>query len=120
MSVLTGYVDRQWCIIDRDGRWQQADTGNATAHPHHTTPQTRSSSSPRMAASLSCVSCLSVSRLVAPCVRAHPYPTAQGQLKGFDQTTNIILSDSTERVFSADEPVEEVPLGLYLIRGDNM
>lgn len=43
-----------------------------------------------------------------------------GQLKGFDQTTNIILSDSTERVFSADEPVEEVPLGLYLIRGDNI
>jgi hypothetical protein len=44
----------------------------------------------------------------------------QGELKGFDQTTNVILSGSTERVFSIDEPVEEVPLGLYMIRGDNM
>ena len=44
----------------------------------------------------------------------------QGELKGFDQTTNIILSGSVERVFSLDEPVEEVQLGLYLVRGDNM
>ncbi|KAL7008149.1 snRNP Sm protein [Cystobasidiomycetes sp. EMM_F5] len=43
-----------------------------------------------------------------------------GELKGFDQTTNIILSGSSERIFSIDEPVEEVPLGIYLIRGDNM
>jgi U6 snRNA-associated Sm-like protein LSm8 len=44
----------------------------------------------------------------------------QGELKGFDQTTNIILSDSVERVFSADEGVEEVPLGVYIVRGDNI
>jgi len=43
-----------------------------------------------------------------------------GELKGFDQTTNVVLSGSVERVFSLDEPVEEVPLGLYLIRGDNI
>ncbi|CAD6578281.1 MAG: hypothetical protein CYPHOPRED_000495 [Cyphobasidiales sp. Tagirdzhanova-0007] len=43
-----------------------------------------------------------------------------GQLKGFDQTTNVILAGSTERVFSDDEPVEQVPLGLYIIRGDNI
>jgi len=43
-----------------------------------------------------------------------------GELKGFDQTTNVVLSGSVERVFSLDEPVEEVPLGLYLIRGDNV
>lgn len=43
-----------------------------------------------------------------------------GELKGFDQTTNVILAGSTERVFSIDEPVEQVPLGLYLIRGDNI
>ncbi|GAA5930018.1 hypothetical protein JCM3775_004488 [Rhodotorula graminis] len=43
-----------------------------------------------------------------------------GELKGFDQTTNVILSGSVERVFSADEPVEEVPLGVYIVRGDNI
>lgn len=49
------------------------------------------------------------------------YPTyVQGDLKGFDQTTNIILAESIERVFSMDDPVEEVPLGLYVVRGDNM
>lgn len=44
----------------------------------------------------------------------------QGELKGFDQTTNVILSGSTERVFSTEEGVEEVPLGVYIIRGDNI
>lgn len=39
---------------------------------------------------------------------------------GFDQTTNVILSDSTERVYSMEEGVEEVPLGLYIVRGDNI
>ncbi|WAQ91266.1 hypothetical protein PtA15_14A148 [Puccinia triticina] len=43
-----------------------------------------------------------------------------GELKGFDQTTNIILSDSVERVYSSDEPMEEVPLGLYIVRGDHI
>ncbi|BGP31891.1 U4/U6-U5 snRNP complex subunit LSM8 [Rhodotorula toruloides] len=43
-----------------------------------------------------------------------------GELRGFDQTTNVILSGSTERVFSADEGVEEVPLGVYIVRGDNI
>jgi len=43
-----------------------------------------------------------------------------GTLKGFDQTTNIILTDTYERVFSPEEPVELVPLGLYIIRGDNI
>ncbi|GAA6027191.1 hypothetical protein JCM8097_002470 [Rhodosporidiobolus ruineniae] len=46
--------------------------------------------------------------------------TIVGELKGFDQTTNVILSGSVERVFSADEPVEEVPLGVYIVRGDNI
>ncbi|CAG8478737.1 11058_t:CDS:2 [Ambispora leptoticha] len=43
-----------------------------------------------------------------------------GTLKGFDQTTNIILSGCHERVFSETEGVEKVPLGLYIIRGDNI
>ncbi|GAA99504.1 uncharacterized protein L969DRAFT_47297 [Mixia osmundae IAM 14324] len=46
--------------------------------------------------------------------------TILGDLKGFDQTTNVILSDSIERVYSLEEPVEEVPLGLFVVRGDNV
>lgn len=41
-------------------------------------------------------------------------------LKGTDVHTNIILSNAVERLFSVDEGVEMVPLGLYLIRGENM
>ena len=43
-----------------------------------------------------------------------------GTLRGFDQAINIILDDSHERVFSATEGVEQVLLGLYIIRGDNV
>jgi len=41
-----------------------------------------------------------------------------GTLAGFDQRANVVLSDSKERVYSIDEGVEEVPLGLYLVKGD--
>lgn len=44
----------------------------------------------------------------------------QGTLAGFDQRANVVLSDSKERVYSIDEGVEEVPLGLYLVKGDMM
>ena len=43
-----------------------------------------------------------------------------GTLAGHDQLQNLILKDSHERVFSLDVPVELVPLGLYIIRGDNV
>ena len=43
-----------------------------------------------------------------------------GILKGFDQTTNVILEDCNERVFSSTAGVEQVALGLYIVRGDNM
>uniref|UniRef100_A0A803LIM3 Sm domain-containing protein n=1 Tax=Chenopodium quinoa TaxID=63459 RepID=A0A803LIM3_CHEQI len=43
-----------------------------------------------------------------------------GILKGFDQATNIILDESHERVFSTKEGVQQIVLGLYIIRGDNM
>lgn len=43
-----------------------------------------------------------------------------GTLKGFDQTINIILDDSHERVYSQIQGVEQVVLGLYIIRGDNI
>lgn len=44
----------------------------------------------------------------------------QGRFKGFDQATNVILEKCYERVFSKDNGVDQVPLGLYVIRGDNM
>ncbi|KAL8278367.1 hypothetical protein RQP46_009259 [Phenoliferia psychrophenolica] len=46
--------------------------------------------------------------------------TIVGELKGFDQTTNVILSHSVERVYSMDEGVREDELGLYVVRGDNI
>lgn len=45
---------------------------------------------------------------------------SQGRLRGFDQTTNVILEECHERVFTEHAGVEQVPLGLYIIRGDNM
>uniref|UniRef100_A0A7R9TR73 U6 snRNA-associated Sm-like protein LSm8 n=1 Tax=Prasinoderma coloniale TaxID=156133 RepID=A0A7R9TR73_9VIRI len=43
-----------------------------------------------------------------------------GVLKGFDQTTNLILDDSHERVYSSAEGVVQHVLGVYLIRGDTI
>ncbi|XP_026462991.1 U6 snRNA-associated Sm-like protein LSm8 [Ctenocephalides felis] len=43
-----------------------------------------------------------------------------GTLKGFDQTINIILDESHERVFSTTSGIEQVVLGLHIIRGDNI
>lgn len=43
-----------------------------------------------------------------------------GTLKGFDQTINLILDESHERVYSTVTGVEQVVLGLYIIRGDNI
>jgi len=43
-----------------------------------------------------------------------------GTLAGNDQVQNLILNDAVERVYSSEDDVEEVPLGLYLVRGDNV
>jgi U6 snRNA-associated Sm-like protein LSm8 len=43
-----------------------------------------------------------------------------GQLIGHDQVQNLILNDATELVYSKEESVEQVSLGLYVIRGDNV
>ncbi|XP_076447751.1 U6 snRNA-associated Sm-like protein LSm8 [Babylonia areolata] len=43
-----------------------------------------------------------------------------GTLKGFDQTINLILDESHERVFSTSQGMEQVILGLYIVRGDNV
>ncbi|KAK6787934.1 hypothetical protein RDI58_016459 [Solanum bulbocastanum] len=44
----------------------------------------------------------------------------QGVLRGFDQATNLILDESHERVYSTKEGVQQLVLGLYIIRGDNI
>uniref|UniRef100_A0A1I7XFG4 U6 snRNA-associated Sm-like protein LSm8 n=1 Tax=Heterorhabditis bacteriophora TaxID=37862 RepID=A0A1I7XFG4_HETBA len=41
-------------------------------------------------------------------------------LVGFDQLVNVVLEDSHERVYSETQGVEQIPLGLYIIRGDNI
>ena len=45
-----------------------------------------------------------------------------GHLRGYDQTTNIILSGAQlqERTISPDEPTTTEDLGLYILRGDNV
>ncbi|EFA05457.1 U6 snRNA-associated Sm-like protein LSm8 isoform X2 [Tribolium castaneum] len=43
-----------------------------------------------------------------------------GTLKGFDQTINVIIDESHERVYSTTSGVEQVMLGLHIIRGDNV
>jgi U6 snRNA-associated Sm-like protein LSm8 len=43
-----------------------------------------------------------------------------GYLRGYDQTTNLILSAAQERTISPDEPVVTEDLGLYILRGDNV
>lgn len=43
-----------------------------------------------------------------------------GTLKGFDQTINCIIDDTHERVYSSTTGVEQVVLGLHIVRGDNI
>ncbi|KAK4208808.1 U6 snRNA-associated Sm-like protein LSm8 [Rhypophila decipiens] len=49
--------------------------------------------------------------------------TLVGVLAGHDSTTNLVLKQTVERVIRGnddDEPSSEVPLGLYLVRGENV
>ncbi|KAF8437444.1 hypothetical protein BGX38DRAFT_1211830 [Terfezia claveryi] len=46
-----------------------------------------------------------------------------GKLMGADQTTNLILNSTIERLFqplNSTKPSETVSHGLYIIRGDNV
>lgn len=43
-----------------------------------------------------------------------------GLLKGYDQTINLVLEGSHERVYREDAGVTQIPLGLYIVRGDNV
>ena len=56
-------------------------------------------------------------------ILTHDGRTLTGKLMGHDQTTNVILASTVERIFStpdSEEPSQEVDHGLYLIRGDNV
>lgn len=49
----------------------------------------------------------------------------QGTLAGYDQLQNLVLKEAQERVYQLpksddEDTLEMVPLGLYLIRGDNV
>lgn len=46
--------------------------------------------------------------------------TMVGVLKGIDHQTTIVLTDCRERIFSETDGVEEVVLGLYIVRGDQI
>jgi U6 snRNA-associated Sm-like protein LSm8 len=41
-------------------------------------------------------------------------------MAGYDQRSNVVISECKERVYSIEEGVEEIPLGLYLVKGDMM
>ena len=43
-----------------------------------------------------------------------------GILKSFDQSMNMIIKDCFEKVYSKEEGVKFVNMGLYMIRGDNV
>jgi U6 snRNA-associated Sm-like protein LSm8 len=43
-----------------------------------------------------------------------------GVLKSFDQSMNMFLADCFEKVYSQDEGVNFIKMGLYMIRGDNV
>lgn len=43
-----------------------------------------------------------------------------GKLLGFDQVSNLVLSECVERIFSADSGVDVVPHGVFVLRGDNV
>ena len=46
--------------------------------------------------------------------------TIVGTLKGFDNTINVVLEKSFERIYSESQPVQMSELGLHVIRGDNI
>eukprot|EP00580_Thalassiosira_gravida_P006146 CAMPEP_0201634164 /NCGR_PEP_ID=MMETSP0493-20130528/7208_1 /ASSEMBLY_ACC=CAM_ASM_000838 /TAXON_ID=420259 /ORGANISM="Thalassiosira gravida, Strain GMp14c1" /LENGTH=104 /DNA_ID=CAMNT_0048105983 /DNA_START=125 /DNA_END=439 /DNA_ORIENTATION=- len=43
-----------------------------------------------------------------------------GILQGYDQLQNLVLVKSYEKVYSLDNPMERVDLGLFVVRGDNV
>ena len=54
------------------------------------------------------------------CIVTNDGRTLVGELHGFDQMQNIILTKTVERIFAEDEDPQLVELGLYVLRGDNV
>lgn len=46
--------------------------------------------------------------------------TFVGNMRGFDQTCNVVLEKASERSFSEGEAPKVVELGLFIVRGDNV
>lgn len=44
----------------------------------------------------------------------------RGTVAGLDRVCNTTLSNCQELIYSGDAPIELLPLGLYIIRGDNI
>jgi U6 snRNA-associated Sm-like protein LSm8 len=79
-----------------------------------TTAQVGSSLFSKMVEPLWCALIVTLGNISGPTL------AIQGIMAGFDQKSNVVLSDSKERVFSVDEGVQEISLGLYLVKGDMM
>lgn len=43
-----------------------------------------------------------------------------GNLEGYDQNVNLILTQSKERVFKQDKPTVDIDLGIIVLRGDDI
>jgi len=43
-----------------------------------------------------------------------------GVLKSFDQSINMVISECYEKVYSIEEGVNFIKMGVYMIRGDNV
>lgn len=43
-----------------------------------------------------------------------------GYLKSFDQSMNLFLKDCFEKIYSNEDGVSFLKMGLYMIRGDNV
>lgn len=43
-----------------------------------------------------------------------------GTLRGFDQSCNVILENTVERIFGTEVAMQEVAVGLYVLRGDDI
>lgn len=46
--------------------------------------------------------------------------TVVGKLSGFDQSCNVVLEKSVERVFCKGQLPKTIGLGLFVVRGDNV
>ncbi|CAG8950670.1 hypothetical protein HYFRA_00002880 [Hymenoscyphus fraxineus] len=90
---------------------KQHNSPQAQAKSYHLTPLKLSRATPLLAAQKKVLVLTSDSR------------TLVGNLLSCDQMTNLVLSETTERIIRPPEdpePSSEIPHGLYLIRGDNV